>query len=58
MTDRLPYPAPWQDMPTLCAHICASPNTVESWVAKGVLPAPVKRGGKQMWEWEQVCESR
>ena len=54
MRKPLPYPPPWMDMPTLCQHICASPNTVDSWVAKGVLPAPVKREGKQLWQWEQV----
>lgn len=26
---------PWQDMATLCAHICATPNTVDTWVVKG-----------------------
>lgn len=47
---------PWQDMPTLCAHICASPNTVDSWVTKGVLPPPRKREGKLMWKWSEVDE--
>lgn len=50
----LPYPPPWQDMTTLCAHICVSPNTVENWVAQGILPPPVKRGGKLMWQWAEV----
>ena len=56
MKKPLPYPPPWMDMATLCAHICAVPNTVDSWVTKGRLPPPVKVEGKQMWEWEQVCE--
>lgn len=45
---------PWQDMPTLCAHICATPNTVDTWVVKGILPPPRKRGGKLMWKWAEV----
>ena len=45
---------PWQDMPTLCAHICVSPPTVDKWVAEGILPPPRARGGKQMWKWDEV----
>lgn len=52
----LPYPPPWQDMATLCAHICASPNTVDRWVTDGLLPPPRKRGGKLMWKWSEVDE--
>lgn len=54
MTRPLPYPPPWQDMATLCEHICVSPNTVEKWVAEGILPPPRKRGGKLMWKWNEV----
>lgn len=54
MNKPLPYPPPWMDMPTLCAHICATPNTVDKWVSERILPPPVKRGGKQMWEWAVV----
>jgi ribosomal protein RSM22 (predicted rRNA methylase) len=50
----LPYPPPWQDIATLCAHICVSPNTVDNWVAAGILPPPRKRGGKLMWKWAEV----
>jgi hypothetical protein len=45
---------PWQDMPTLCKNICATPNTVNTWVAEGILPPPRKRGGKLMWKWSEV----
>ncbi len=48
--------APWQDMPTLCRNICATPNTVDAWVAQGILPPPRKRGGKFMWKWSEVDE--
>ncbi len=47
---------PWQDMSTLCAHICASASTVDKWVLEGVLPQPRKRGGKLMWKWAEVDE--
>lgn len=50
----LPYPPPWMDMPTLCAHICATPNTVELWATRGILPPARKRGGKLMWRWAEV----
>ena len=52
----IPYPPPWMDMPTLCQHTCLTPNTVEAWVAQGILPAPRKRGGKLMWKWSEVDE--
>lgn len=47
---------PWQDMATLCRHICVSPSTVDKWVLDGILPAPRKRGGKLMWKWCEVDE--
>ena len=55
MTNR-PYPPPWQDIATLCAHICISQTTVDTWVAQGILPPPRKRGGKLMWKWDEVDE--
>lgn len=48
------YPPPWQDMSTLCEHICVSPRTVETWVKDGTLPPGRKRGGKLMWKWDEV----
>jgi hypothetical protein len=51
---RLPYPPPWQDIATLCAHICVSPNTVDAWVKAGWLPAPKMVGGKRLWKWSEV----
>ena len=47
---------PWQDVTTLCRHICASPTTIDNWVAQGILPPPRKRGGKLMWKWSEVDE--
>lgn len=43
-------------MATLCEHISVSANTVDNWVARGILPAPRKRGGKLMWKWVEVDE--
>lgn len=54
MTARLPYPPPWQDLQTLCAHIGVSERTVDAWVQQGILPPPRKRGGKLMWAWDEV----
>lgn len=45
---------PWQDMVTLCRHICVSTTTVDNWVAQGILPPPRKRGAKLMWKWSEV----
>lgn len=50
------YPPPFQDMATLCLHICASPNTVDKWVVDGLLPQPRMKGGKKMWFWPEVQE--
>lgn len=54
MTEHLPYPPPWQDMATLCRHLCISEPTVDNWVKRGILPAPRLRGGKRMWRWSEV----
>lgn len=51
---KLPYPPPWQDISTLCKHICLSHATVEHWVKQGLLPPPKLRGGKRMWKWKDV----
>jgi hypothetical protein len=58
MTFRPPdnFVPPWQDLATLCAHICATPHTVNAWVVQGTLPPPRMRGGKQMWKWSEVDE--
>lgn len=52
----LSYPPTFQDMATLCLHICAVPNTVDKWVAEGILPPPRIKGGKKMWFWPEVQE--
>lgn len=47
---------PWQDKETLARNICASPGTVDNYVAEGILPAPRKFKGKPMWKWSEVDE--
>ena len=54
MKNALPYPPPWQDAATLCAHLCISEGTLDNWVRQGILPAAKMRGGKRMWEWSEV----
>ena len=52
---KLPYPPPWQDIETLCAHICVSENTIEKWTRLYGFPAPITRGGgKRLWQWSKV----
>lgn len=47
---------PWQDKQALARHISVSENTIDNWVAQGILPPPRKRGGKLMWKWSEVDE--
>jgi predicted DNA-binding transcriptional regulator AlpA len=50
----LPYPPPYQDLRTLSEHICAAESTIENWVRQGKFPAPLKIGGKNLWQWKEV----
>lgn len=50
----LPYPPPWQDAATLCAHLCIGTTTLDAWVRQGILPASKMIGGKRMWKWSDV----
>ena len=54
MNKPLPYPPPWQDAPTLCAHICVTENTLDAWVKQKGFPPARMRGGKRMWKWAEV----
>lgn len=54
MTDRLPYPPPFQDLATLAEHICAAESTIENWVKLGMFPKPRLQGGKRLWRWKDV----
>lgn len=48
------YPPPYQDLRTLCEHICVGESTIENWVKQGLFPAPFKIGGKRLWRWKEV----
>jgi len=50
----LPYPPPFQDLPTLAEHLCTGESTIENWVRMGIFPAPRKIGGKRLWVWKEV----
>lgn len=52
----LPYPPPYQDTPTLAAHLSVHENTIGNWVKQGILPAPKARGGKVLWKWSEVVK--
>jgi predicted site-specific integrase-resolvase len=54
MKTVLPYPPPWQDAETLCAHVCIGERTLDAWVRQGILPPAKMRGGKRMWKWSEV----
>jgi hypothetical protein len=54
MSERLPYPPPFQDLATLAEHICAAESTIENWVKLGIFPKPRMQGGKRMWRWTDV----
>lgn len=40
---------------TLAAELDISETTVDSWVDRGFLPKPIKRGGSVRWCWAEVC---
>lgn len=54
MSERIPYPPPFQDLRTLSEHICAGESTIENWVKLGLFPPPTKIGGKRLWRWKDV----
>ena len=54
MNKPLPYPPPWQDTATLCAHLCISEGTLDNWIGRKILPTARLVGGKRMWEWSEV----
>jgi predicted DNA-binding transcriptional regulator AlpA len=54
MKAPLPYPPPWQDVTTLCAHICVSEGTLDNWTRLHGFPPARMRGGKRVWRWSEV----
>lgn len=53
MTDEPQIP-PWQDMKTLCWHICMTEEEVWRMVETGELPKPERTKPKNLWRWSQV----
>ena len=47
---------PWQDREVLGLCLGVVDNTIDNWVATGVIPPPRKRGHKLMWKWSEVNE--
>lgn len=54
MKTPLPYPPPWQDAATLCAHLCISEGTLDTLIRQGKLPAARWLGGKRVWKWAEI----
>lgn len=51
----LPYPPPYQDIKTLCAHLCIEESMVKVLTARGLLPPPVMLAGSELrWEWSDI----
>lgn len=44
----------WVDKEVLAVVISNSPDTIDNWAAQGIIPPPIKRGGKLMWKWADV----
>lgn len=51
------YPPPYQDAETLAAHLCVCAKTIRAWADQGIIPPPVKRGGRVLWKWSAVEKS-
>ncbi len=55
MTNRLPYPPPYQDIRTVAAHISLSEDTIERLVTQGKFPAPRRViDGNRIWSWNDI----
>ena len=42
------------DITRLCRELCICERTADAWVKRGILPAPIDRGGKRLWKWAKV----
>jgi len=53
MTERRWMPA-YMDLHALAYTLSVSPRTIETWVARRMLPPPLETGGKRLWRWKDV----
>lgn len=51
---RGPRPPSFVSKATLAAELDMSESTVESYVQRGLLPKPIRRGGSVRWSWAEV----
>ncbi len=49
-----PRPPSYVSKATLAAELDMSESTVDSYVQRGLLPKPIKRGGSVRWCWAEV----
>ena len=49
-----PRPPSFVSKATLAAELDMSETTVDSYVQRGLLPKPIKRGGSVRWCWAEV----
>lgn len=49
-----PRPPSYVSKATLAAELDMSESTVDSYVQRGLLPKPIKRGGAVRWCWAEV----
>jgi DNA-binding transcriptional MerR regulator len=47
---------PYQGIALLSQNLDTCERTIHTWVQKGILPPPMRRGGKRIWKWETVVE--
>lgn len=49
-----PRPPSYVSKATLAAELDMSESTIDSYVQRGLLPKPIKRGGSVRWRWAEV----
>lgn len=53
MTD-LPYPPPYQDLPTFARHLNTTGAEIEEALKAGLFPKPLTIGEERLWKWGNV----
>lgn len=54
MTILGPRPPSYVSKATLAAELDMSESTIDSYVQRGLLPKPIRRGGSVRWCWAEV----